>query len=151
MTDPRQQDAEYLKLLAIFHYVVAGMMALWASFPIIHFLVGLALLFGKFEPQKPDQPPLQFFGLMFALVSGAAIAVGWTLALCTFFAGRNLVRRRNYMYCLVMAGIMAVTCMPMGTILGTLTIIVLLRPSVKEAFGVPASLEGSFEKPGKPL
>jgi hypothetical protein len=77
------------------------------------------------------------------------MTVGWTLAACALFAGRNLARRRNYVYCLVMAGILAVTCMPMGTILGTLTIIVLLRPSVKEAFGVPASIDGSFDKPRK--
>jgi hypothetical protein len=57
MTDPRQQDAEYLKLLTIFHYVVAGMMALWGSFPIIHFLVGLALLFGNFEERQPTDLP----------------------------------------------------------------------------------------------
>lgn len=151
MTDPRQQDAEYLKLLTIFHYVVAGMMALWGSFPIIHFLVGLALLFGKFEEEKPGGPPVEIVGLFFAVVAGAAMTVGWTLALCTLLAGRNLAQRRNYMFCLVMAGIMAVTCMPMGTILGTPTIIVLLRPSVKEAFGVPASVEGSLEKPVKLL
>ena len=151
MADPRQQDAEYLKLLTIFHYVVAGMMALWGSFPIIHFLVGLALLFGKFEERQPDGPPVEIFGLLFAVVSGAMITLGWSLALCTLIAGRNLARRQHYMFCLVMAGIMAVTCMPMGTILGTLTIIVLLRPSVKEAFGVPTPMEGSFEKPLKHL
>ena len=41
------------------------------------------------------------------------------------------------MYCLVVA---AVECifMPFGTVLGVFTIIVLMRPGVKERFGVEA-------------
>jgi hypothetical protein len=144
MDNSNQQDVEYLKLLKIFHYVVAGMMALWGSFPIIHLLVGMGLMFGNFDQSKPDQPPLKIVGLLFALVAAAFIAVGWTLAVCTFFAGRNLARQQNYMFCLIMAGIMAAVCMPFGTILGVCTIIVLMRPSVKEAFGVPRSTEGPF-------
>jgi len=101
MGDSKQQDAEYLKLLTIFHYVVAGMMALWGSFPIIHFLVGIGLVFGSFNQSKPGGPPLEFVGLLFAFVAGTFITVGWTLAVCTFFAGRNLARRRHYMYCLI--------------------------------------------------
>jgi hypothetical protein len=41
------------------------------------------------------------------------------------------------MFCLAMAGIEAALCMPLGTVLGIFTIIVLMRPSVKQAFGVP--------------
>lgn len=136
MADPKQQDAEYLKLLAIFHYVLAGMMALWGSFPVIHLLVGIGLMFAPIDQSKPGQPPLEFVGGFFAVIAGTFIAAGWTLALCTFMAGRNLARRQNYMYCFVVAGVMAAVCTPFGTILGVFTIIVLLRPSVKEAFGV---------------
>jgi hypothetical protein len=147
--DPRQQDAEYLKLLTIFHYVAAGMMALWGSFPIIHFVVGLAMMSGMFEPPKQGGPPLEYFGALFAFIAGAFITIGWTLAICTFFAGRNLARRQHYMYCLIMAGIMTAACTPFGTILGVFTIIVLLRPSVKESFGVASPMEGPLEKPIK--
>jgi hypothetical protein len=136
MADPKQQDAEYLKLLAIFHYVLAGMMALWGSFPIIHFLFGIAILFGDFIEAKPGEPDPALFGVLFALMAGAFITVGWSLALCTFMAGRCLALRRNYTYCLIVAGVMAAICTPFGTVLGVFTIIVLMRPSVKEAFGV---------------
>ena len=47
----------------------------------------------------------------------------------------SLARRRRYLYCLILAGVMAATCMPFGTVLGVFTIIVLMRPSVKQAFG----------------
>jgi len=49
------------------------------------------------------------------------------------FAGRCLSRRKNHLLCLIVAG---VSCLfvPMGTVLGVFSIIVLMRPSVKELF-----------------
>jgi hypothetical protein len=49
--------------------------------------------------------------------------------------GRNNVGSEEYTFCLVMAGV-ACMFMPFGTVLGVFTIIVLLRDSVKELFGV---------------
>ncbi len=62
------------------------------------------------------------------------IVIGWALAICTVLAGRRLAHRQSYTFCLIVAGIMAVTCMPFGTVLGVFTIIVLVRPSVQETF-----------------
>jgi len=70
------------------------------------------------------------------LLAGAAIALGVALAVGTFLAGRSLAERKRHLFCLVMAGINAAICTPFGTVLGIFTIIVLLRPSVKQAFGV---------------
>jgi hypothetical protein len=50
-------------------------------------------------------------------------------------AGRSLARRKRYLFCLIVAGTMCVMCNPLGTVLGVFTIVVLLRPSVKELFG----------------
>lgn len=133
------QDAEHLRLLEIFHYVVAAMMALWGSFPLIHVLLGAFIAFGKFAPAKAGHPPPALFGWFFMLVGGTLVAIGWSLAVCTFIAGRSLAKRRHHLFCLVVAGVMAATCIPFGTVLGAFTIIVLLRPSVKEAFGVAAT------------
>jgi hypothetical protein len=49
-------------------------------------------------------------------------------------AGRAIRRRENYTFCVIVA---ALSCMlmPFGTVLGVLTIVVLMRPSVKEMFG----------------
>jgi hypothetical protein len=48
-------------------------------------------------------------------------------------AGRFLARRKHHLFCLVVAG---VECLffPFGTVLGVFTIIVLMRPSVQQAF-----------------
>jgi hypothetical protein len=130
------QDLEHLRLLSIFHYVVAGLAALVFCFPMIHLAVGLMLLLAppKMHPPQPDGAEMmQVMGIFFVVFASAIILAGWTLATCIFVAGRNLARRRRYTFCLVMA---AVTCifMPFGTVLGVFTLIVLMRPSVKLIF-----------------
>ncbi len=127
-------DEQYLKLLSVFHYVVGGLAALFACFPLIHFSIGIAMLVGAID----DAP--KFIGLVFTMFAMLFILAGWALAICLIIAGRNLAQRRHYMFCLVVAAI-ACAFMPFGTVLGVFTIIVLMRPSVKELFGVekPAS------------
>ena len=39
-----QQDEEHLKLLSIFHYVVGGLAALFACFPIFHLIIGVVFI-----------------------------------------------------------------------------------------------------------
>jgi hypothetical protein len=84
--------------------------------------------------QKGGAPPA-FIGWFFILLASAIILVGYSLATCTVMAGRYLRQRRRRTFCMVVAGIMAATCMPFGTVLGVFTILVLSRPSVRAAFG----------------
>ena len=121
------QDEQYLKLLSIFHYVVGGLAALFACIPIIHLSIGIAMLVGAI-----DNAPA-FIGLMFVVMAAVSITLGWTLAVCIIIAGRLLAKRKRYIFCLVIA---AISCMfmPFGTVLGVFTIIILMRPSVKELF-----------------
>ena len=133
-TNQADQDAEHLRLLSVFHYIVAGMMALFGSFPIIHFIIGVAVILGKFPHGTNGQPQPALFGWFFVLFAGAWMLAGWSLAVAMVVAGRFLGQRRKYLYCLVVAGLTAAVCMPFGTVLGVFTIIVLMRPSVKKAF-----------------
>ncbi len=125
-------DEQYLKLLSVFHYVVGGLAAFFSCFCLIHLSIGVAILAGAID----DAP--KFVGLLLVMIAMFAIFSGWTLATCIIIAGRNLAMRRHYMFCLVMG---AVSCifMPFGTVLGVFTIIVLLRPSVKELFAANAA------------
>ncbi len=136
------QDLEHLRLLARFHYVVAGLAALAACFPLIHLTIGLLLIF---SPETLEHGPRQnatmdlIGGIIFVVIGSVFVLAGWTFATCVFLAGRNLARRRCYTFCLVMA---AITCMfvPFGTVLGVLTLLVLVRPSVRPLFeGQPAN------------
>ncbi len=130
-----KQDLEQLKLLAIFHYVAAGMAALVACIPIMHFVMGLALATGALGDSDPGTRPVGFGIMAFAAFF---IVAGWTFAALVAFAGRSLQTRRRYTYCLVMAGIECIF-MPVGTVLGVFTIIVLVRDSVKALFGMPVA------------
>ena len=113
-----KQDLEHLKLLSIFHYVVAGMAALFACIPFIHFFMGLALATGAFGDADPGTRPIGFGLMVFA---GLFILAGWTLAALVAFAGRSLQTRKRYTFCLVMAGINCIF-IPIGTVLGVFTI-----------------------------
>jgi hypothetical protein len=49
MTDIVNRDEEHLRLLSIFHYVVAGLTALFACIPIIHLIIGIVILAGGLD------------------------------------------------------------------------------------------------------
>jgi hypothetical protein len=126
------QDNEHLKLLAIFHYVAAGMAAVFACIPFIHFSLGLALATGAFPDTDPEGRTV---GAVMAAVAGFLILMGWLFAALVALCGRSIQKRQRYTFCLIMAGIECLF-MPVGTVLGVFTIIVLLRDSVKEQFGL---------------
>lgn len=131
MTDTlTKQDADHLQLLTIFHYVVAGLAALFSCIPFLHFFMGLALTTGFFGEETPETGVM---GLVIMAITGAIILTGWCFAALIFWTGRNLARRTRYTFCLVMGGVQCIF-MPFGTVLGVFTIIVLMRESVKEAF-----------------
>jgi hypothetical protein len=137
------QDLEHLRLLAIFHYVLAGIVALVACVPMIHLAFGLVFLFAPevFQDPSGGGPPPLLFGLLFTILPGVIILLGWTLALCLFLAGRFLARYRHHTFCLVVAGV-GCLFMPLGTVLGVFTIIVLIRPSVEALFA--RTVQGPF-------
>ena len=139
MSEPERsnQDDEHLRLLGIFHYVCAGMAALFACFPIIHLVLGLMMVLNPrvFGPIKEQPPP--FIGWFFVIFASGIMLAGWTFAGLVAWAGRCLGRRKHYTFCLVTACV-ACLFMPMGTVLGVFTIIVLMRPSVKTLFASQA-------------
>jgi hypothetical protein len=128
------QDSEHLRLLSIFHYVMAAMTATWATLPIIHLIIGIAIVLGKFGDAPKGGPSPALMGWFFIFVAGTWMIVGWSLATGLVLAGRYLSQRRKHLFCLIVAGLVAAMCMPFGTVLGVFTIIVLIRPSVKDSF-----------------
>jgi hypothetical protein len=129
------RDEEHLRLLSIFHYVVSGLAALFALFPIIHLVIGLIVIFapGKFAGHGQEQMPASLIGWFFVIFALMFITIGWTFAVFILTAGRFLARRKHYTFCIVMAGIECMF-MPFGTVLGAFTIVVLLQEPVKQLF-----------------
>jgi hypothetical protein len=129
------QDEEHLKLIAVFHFVVAGLEAVLGLLPVIHVAMGIAMLTGYWPtPTSPSSGPMpDFMGWMFTIMGGAFILFYETLAFFTLLAGLSIRKRRRWLFCLVVAGVGCLN-MPIGTTLGVFTFLVLLRPSVKALF-----------------
>jgi hypothetical protein len=143
-------DIQHLRYLAIGHYIGAAIIAVLACLPLIQFSVGLIFLFNLPAPPDGDLFPMQLFGLMFALIGGAAVLCGWAFAALIFVAGRSLAARKRHVFCIVIA---AICCafFPFGTALGVFTILVLSRPAVKAMFQQQAAvgtLQASVPRPG---
>ena len=127
------QDEEHLRLLSIFHYVVAGISALYIFFILLWMTFGFAFLSLHADPGQHAPPP----EIKWIVIVFGTFGILWWLAyaILTCLAGRYLAQRSHYLFCLVMAGI-ACMFMPFGTALGVFSLIVLTRDSVKGLFGV---------------
>ena len=135
------QDAEHLKLLSVFHYVLAGLTSLAGFFPLIHVAMGAMMLSGAFSGGPSAGAPPEAFGWLFVAIGGLFSLLLWTFAVTLFVAARALAARRNRIFCVVIA---AISCagFPLGTALGVFTILVLLRPTVRALFDGPP--EGGY-------
>ena len=127
------QDLEHLRLLSVFHYVLAILAGLFSLIPLIHIGMGLAMISGRFPGSQGGDEVPAFLAWFFVVFGAAWMVCGLTYAVCLWLAGRFLQQHRRYIFCLVMA---ALSCAftPFGTVLGVFTILVLMRPSVKELF-----------------
>ena len=129
---PPQPNLEHLRLLSIFHYVLGGLTGLFSLIPIMHVSIGIAMVSGAFGSSSGPPPP-PFMGWFFIAIGGTVILLGETLAICTILAGRYISTRQAWMFCIVVA---AINClhMPLGTALGVFSIVVLIRPEIKQLF-----------------
>jgi hypothetical protein len=129
------QDQEHLHLLSVFHYVVGGLMALFSLIPVVHLAIGLGIVSGALADKGGPEPFGVLMGWFLVVFAAGWIVVGLATAACVLLAARYLKERTHYTFCTVIAGVCCVF-MPFGTVLGVFSLIVLLRPSVKELFGV---------------
>lgn len=119
-----------LHLLAVFHYVIAGLIALTACLPLIHLTAGMFLAVGCVSN---DEPAAGVVGAIFVVVAAILIVIGWSLAIFVFVTGKNLDRQTKYQLCMIGAGVVCVF-MPLGTILGIFTLVTLQEDNVKQLF-----------------
>lgn len=130
------EDASHLRTLSICYYVYAGLVAFFSIFAMLYAGFGGAVLMGKI-PMSPkgtgapnsDQMVGGFFlgfGLLFTVIIIA-------MAVLCFLTARWIAARKHPVFCMVTAALCALN-MPLGTLLGVFTFIVMLRPSVQELF-----------------
>ena len=132
--DQRNIDADHLDLLSIFYFVTAGLRFLG-----VFFLMGYSVLvntifanpaFWKNQNQAP--PPAMLCGIVTIIfvIAGILCVV---LGVLNLMAGLFLRQHKHRTFTLVVA---ALNCLqiPLGTVLGVFTIVVLVRPSVVQMY-----------------
>jgi len=149
LRDQRKIDREQVNLLAIFHFVVAGLAVCAAGFLALHYLVMSSFLLDpKFWAGQKNgtPPPPEIFRILkwFYVAFGGFIATGFVGNLISGFCLRA---RRGRVFSFVVA---AMNCLhfPFGTVLGVFTIIVLARESVRELYA-PPGLRQRQPEPGR--
>ena len=132
MNDPgtTDNDRQHLQLLSIFYYVFAGLLGLFSLLFLVYILFGVVVLavpeLAKDEAAKTVAWIFILIGVLFSIIGCTAVGLLIT-------TGRYLTKNKHYTFCLVVAGF-ACLFMPLGTILGVFTFVVMLRPSVKTLF-----------------
>jgi len=135
MRDQRKADADHLRLLSIFHFIGAGLAVLGLGFLAIHYLF-LHVFLNNAEMWKNQKgamlPPREFLALFkwFYIVFGVWLVMS---GIANVLSGIFLGRRKYRTFSLIVAVINCIH-VPLGTVLGVFTIIVLLRPSVREVY-----------------
>jgi hypothetical protein len=129
-------DQNHLRMLSVANLWCGGIGIFFSLFPFIHVAIGwMALTSPEKFGGKGEGPPPPLFGWMFLGAGLFMIVAGMTLSICTILSGKKLASREGYWFSFVVA---CVQCMfmPLGTVLGVLTIVVLQRESVKNMYGI---------------
>ena len=127
-------DQDQIRLLAIFHFVTAGFALLGILFLFGHFAF-VNLIFSNHElwnNQKHGPPPAEII----AIINWLYLFFGvWSVALSilNLLSGIWLQAKKHRTFSMVVA---AINCLnvPLGTVLGVFTIVVLARNSVQTLY-----------------
>ncbi len=133
---PPSQDVERLRVLAMLHYVVAGLVLAFALLPLVFVAIGGVILLAPESMASGDSelPPFAA-GLVFMAIGLALFLYGLVLAIALIVSGGCLRRHKHYWFSVVVAcGALLFT--PLGTLLGLATLVVLLQDSVRELYGI---------------
>jgi hypothetical protein len=121
-----------LRLLSIFHFVLAGFSCLLAFVPLIYVGLGVAIALGALGEGGQSPPPL-FIGWLLVVIGLFLVLLALAYAVGLFVAGRSIARQRNWLFCMIMAGL-SCPSFPFGTALGVFTLVILSKPEVKALF-----------------
>jgi hypothetical protein len=140
---PPTPDEAHVKTLGILSFVLAGTSILGLAFIAFHYFFMSAMLNNPriwaqiqaqaaHQHQAPVFDPRQFFHIFiwFYVVMGS-----WSVLslIGNVAAGFCLLGHRARLFCLIVAGLNCVS-IPLGTLLGVFTLLVLLRPAVAARF-----------------
>jgi len=135
LQNQQDKDREHLRLLSIFHFVVAGLALFGIAFLFVHYFI-MHTAFSNPDMWKGQQnaalPPKAFLDafVWFYVFMGAIFLIGMVL---NVISAVFLWQKRHRVFSTVVAGLNCLQ-IPFGTALGVFTIIVLSRDSVRELY-----------------
>jgi hypothetical protein len=128
------EDESQLNILAICHYVYAGLLGLAGLFGLLYVVFGILFVAAAASggTSGGGAPPMALGGI-FAAIGGFIMLLVWTKAALVVYSGISLRRRlrRNFSF---VVGCICCINIPLGALLGVFTIIVLSRASVKALY-----------------
>ncbi len=131
------QDTEHLKILSICYYVMSGLSLLSLIACVLYVVIGGLMMSGQMTGSGATSAhaasEIRMMGGFFLVIGISGTLFVAAIAILEFFVAKKLVRRESKMLCFVVAGINCLN-MPLGTVLGVFTFLVLSRPSVAESF-----------------
>jgi hypothetical protein len=126
------QDRDHLKLLTIFHYIFAALGICGLGFVGLHYTMMTSVMSMEGAKNSATPPPEAIMDVIIWVYVAMAAMFFIGMAL-NVLAARFLQARRHRTFCMVVAGL-NVLQIPLGTLLGVFTLLVLARDSVREAF-----------------
>ncbi len=128
------RDQEHLKLLAIFHFIFAGLAVVGIAFLFVHYYIMHAVFSNpemwKTQPQVMLPKAFLDAFIWFYLFMGFLFLVGLVL---NVLSGVFLLRKSNRLFSFIIGGLNCLQ-IPFGTALGVFTILVLSRDSVRQLY-----------------
>jgi hypothetical protein len=135
VNDQRKTDSDLLTLLAIFHYVGAALALVGILFLVVHYGIMRTVMTNP-EVTKNIQTsgptPAQMLG-MFTWLYGVLGAVSLGYGVLNVLSAMSIQARRRRTLSMVVAGLNCIH-IPLGTLLGVFTFVVLMRPSVQQLY-----------------
>ena len=133
--DQRKTDSDQLTLLAIFHYVGAALGLVGIAFLLFHYSI-MKTVFTNPEMWKAQQtgpPPAEMFAMLkwFYLAGGVVFLAYGVL---NVISALSIQARKRRIFSMVVAGLNCIH-VPIGTLLGVFTFVVLTRYSVRQLYG----------------
>jgi hypothetical protein len=133
--EEQRKDRQWLDVLAICHFALAGLLAFIGVLGVVYLVFGILMLTATPPPAPTRGPPPSFTVLgwimiavgifIFVLLYGQAIAAGLT--------GYWIRKRKRWLACLAGSGVECLNA-PFGIALCVFTVLVLMRPSVRDLF-----------------
>ena len=130
------RDERHLEWLATAHQVCGCLVCLMGTAFLFHLTIGLLAQSG-YDPTgvAGKYPSLREAGKTFTLVGSVGVVVGGTLGILNLLAAHALRERRRLTVLVAALNLMNIfLCFPLPSVLGSITLTVLARPTVKALF-----------------